>query len=68
MDASVDRWHRATEIEAHKPGAAKRMPDEPANAGHDDAARAIRFLALKAGVYIGIPVIAAIVAVLVMLK
>ena len=44
------------------------MPDDPAQAGHDDAARAIRFLALKAGVFIGIPVVAAIVAMVVMLK
>ena len=44
------------------------MPDDPAHAGHDDASRAFRFLALKAGVFIGIPVVAAIVAVLVMLK
>ena len=33
----------------------------------DDAARAIRFMAIKAGVFIGIPLLAAIVAVVVML-
>ncbi|MGI9476042.1 MAG: phosphoribosylformylglycinamidine synthase-associated small membrane protein [Hyphomicrobiaceae bacterium] len=33
----------------------------------DDAARAIRFVAIKAGIFIGIPLLVAIVAIIVML-
>jgi hypothetical protein len=34
----------------------------------DDAARAIRFLLIKAAIFIGVPVLAAVIAVLTMLK
>lgn len=39
-----------------------------AHRGDDDAARAMRFLALKAAVFILVPLAAAIIAVLVLLK
>lgn len=42
---------------------------EPADkAKGDDAARAMRFLAMKAAIFILVPLLAAVVAVMVMLK
>lgn len=38
------------------------------NGDHADTARAIRFLILKAAIFIGVPVIASLLAVLVLLK
>ncbi len=35
---------------------------------HDDGAKAIRFLVIKAAIFIGIPVVASAAAVLLMLK
>ena len=68
MDASIGRWHRATETEVinlEPPRGCRTILPMPAT-----TMRPALFgsLALKAGVFIGIPVIAAIVAVLVMLK
>ncbi|MFN3868289.1 MAG: phosphoribosylformylglycinamidine synthase-associated small membrane protein [Hyphomicrobiaceae bacterium] len=43
-------------------------PRKSDTAGSGDAGKAIRFMALKAAVFILVPLVAAIVAVLVMLK
>ena len=42
--------------------------DPQPNGPKDDAAKAIRFLLVKAAIFIGIPLVAAAVAVVVMLK
>ncbi len=41
------------------------MTQEQSPAGGDDAAKAIRFLAIKAAIFIGIPLAAAVIAALV---
>lgn len=38
---------------------------DPARAEQDDAARAIRFMVVKAAIFIGIPLVAALIAALV---
>lgn len=44
------------------------MPGPERGAAGDDAAKAIRFMAIKAAIFILVPLLAAVVAVLVMLK
>ena len=45
------------------------MTDGPAkNAKADDAAQAIRYLAIKAAIFIGVPAVAAAIAVIVLLN